>query len=139
MDLEPRYSYRKHGNCPYFGARLLNVNHLSRGRFRVKESFLARNTEGMLGFIGEGCKWFLNFCAGEGSWCFNPISEEELIWSPYHGAYIRASQQEHFLFPVIIGEFYELVDGVKKAGPLFGETEIPKLPAFKFEKKSKYF
>lgn len=135
----PRYSYRKHGSCHYFGKRLLHVTTCSRNRYRISESFLARNEDGMLGHIGAGCKWFLNFCAGEGSWGFNPTSEEKLLWSPYHMAYIFASEQEHFLFPVIIGEFYELKDGVKKAGCWPGETPIPPLPKFKFEKQSKYF
>ena len=142
MKTEPRYNYTDHGNDRYYGKALLSVTRCgahSKRQFRIHEAYLARNSEGMLGFLGNGPKWFLNWVTDTGACCFNPVEEDDLVWSLYHNAYIYKSQKEHFLFPVIMGEFYYLEDGVKKTGGCWGKEVVPKLPEVRFPKRSEYF
>jgi hypothetical protein len=138
MDRDVRYTYNKNGSCRYYGKRLLQVDNISRDIFIVKEYYLARDTDGVLGFIGVGPKWFLNFATGAGSWAFNPIKEEKMVWSPYHDAYVLKSQTEHFVWPHIINERYEIRDGEKYTGYFYTDGPMVKLPEFKFLEKSKY-
>ena len=133
------YSYNKHGNSKYYGKALLTVAKCSGDhQFKVSESFIAIDTDGIVGSIGDGPKWFLNYVTQSGACCFNPIDVEDLLWSPYHNAYIYEYDKEHFLFPVRIGGFYELKDGVKTLG-MFNNEPIHKLPKNQFTKMSEYF
>lgn len=139
MKQKPRYSYNKHGGCRYYGKCLLKVDTIvSNSIYEINESYLARNEEGVLGFIGQGPKWFLNYVAGEGSWAFNPIKEEDIVWSPYHNAYVYAIHTDHFRWPIIVNERYKIEDGEKYVTWLYTKR-IDKLPEFEFMKKSKYF
>lgn len=123
-----RYSYNEHGRCPYYGLQLLTVEETRKDQYRVTCGILVRNSDGLLGFCGSGVKWALNFVTNSGASSFNPISENSIEWSKFHNAYIRRSQKEHFRYPVIVGEYYTLKDGVKRGGTLYAEETYPTLP-----------
>lgn len=114
-----KYTYQKYQYDKFYGKQLLMVFNASGNSYRVKEFYLARNEEGMLGFIGEGITWFLNYITESGAGCFNPISEDKLMWSNYHNAYILKSEEEHFNFPVVLKEFYRLENGIKTVGAFY--------------------
>lgn len=125
---QPRYSYAAYNFDRFFGKRLFHVQRCYGDRFRVKEAVLVKNEKGVLGWIGDGIVWALNYIVGEGSWAFNPTKPGRLEWSPYHHAFIFKMDAEHFEYPVIINEFYTLSDGKKEALREYSKMEIPKLP-----------
>jgi hypothetical protein len=113
----------------YINKRLYEVHTLSRdNQYRIHESILFRNEEGLLGFVGEGVTWGLCYATGTGSYCFNPIKETDLLWSAAHNCYFHKAHKEHFTFPIIIGQFYYLVNGVKSLGMFRGNDVVPALP-----------
>ena len=137
MNREPNYSYDRHGRDRYVGKQIYHVKSLGRDTYRIHMGMLARNTEGELGHIGQGVKWFLNWAADDGTWCFNPVKEEDLRWSSYHNAYFMKNKIDHFRFPIVIGEFYTLKDGKKFISDFYDEVQSHEKT--RFSRRSKYF
>ena len=126
-----RYNYEQHKFDRYYGKRLFTVRDCgSRDQYRVDESILVRNEDGMIGSIGDGVTWALNWITNTGTCSFNPLKEDMIEWSPLHHAFIWKHHKAHFQFPVIIGQYYFLRDGKKFYGT-FGEHEMPLLPIIK--------
>lgn len=136
--METNYSYEKHGNCRYVGKCLLIAEAHNGNIFIIREHYLVKNKDNVLGYIGHGVKWFLNFVVNKGSWAFNPINEDKLLWSPFHRAYVLKTQLDHFKWPCVINEGYLIDNGKKYTGPFYTHGPMQKLPTFKFETKSKY-
>jgi len=134
--MSDKYDYRKHGHDPYYGHRLITISSGSREQYIPELSYLVRDEDGRLGSVGAGNKWFMNYIADAGTWCFNPRKEEDFLWSPFHHAYFYKGYEEHFKFPLILGEPYILKDGEKQRG--FWNVPVPKLPDVSFKKEADF-
>ena len=87
---------------------------------------LVRNDDGVLGHVGEGVVWGMNWLTESGACCFNPIKESDLLWSVVHNCYLRKGVKDHFKFPIILGQFYIFKDG-KKIIDTFPKLDVPML------------
>jgi len=121
--------YKKTFPDKYFGKKLLCPVQCSHDQFRIKDYYLVRNEDGMLGFVGEGVQALLSYVTDTGPWAFNSVEEDRLVWLPHHQGYCKKGDEEHFQFPFIVGEFYKLKDGIKT---IEWHGEVPKINYPKF-------
>ena len=107
-------------NDKYFGRRLILIDETSASRkqFRANEHYIARNEDGMIGHMGDGIGPFLQWLTEGAPWAFNPLKTEDIVWVKRHHAFFFKHSIKHTKFPIIIGEFYTLKNGVKRVGPL---------------------
>ena len=108
------FTYKKFQYDKLLGKPLYRVDKCGgENQYRIKVAYLSRNTDGMLGFVGDGITWFLANITETGPYAFNPIKEDILVWLPLHNGYCVKHDLEHFEFPFIVGEFYNYEDGKK--------------------------
>jgi hypothetical protein len=106
---------KKWRNNRYFGRKLMHFSRSNYGREKVQVvpdiSYIVRNEEGIYGFVGGGTNnigSFINWCAGLGSWCFNPwVDKDEYVWSDVNQAYMHKSKSGLRQTPIFIGKFYK--------------------------------
>lgn len=106
---------KKWTNDPYIGRKIMSFNRNSYSDDRVQlvpdVSYIARNEEGMYGFVGGGTNnigAFINWCSGLGSWCFNPWTDmDDYVYSEVNEAFMRKSMIGLKDFRVLKGKFYK--------------------------------
>jgi hypothetical protein len=90
-DANPYLKYENYQADRYIGAKLLRWEKTKMGdytQFVMGTYYIVRDKDGMYGFIGEGKTWFLNYLTQNGTWCFNPLNLNDIVWSPFYQSYI---------------------------------------------------